>query len=365
MKESITNRQIALILFGVIVGYGVMGLPKNVAENAGTGGWITLLIATAMAAIFTYIFTYLGYVHENKTIYEYSKMLTGNFITAIFMFLFIIEFFLFYTMVVRASSEIIKLTVLIKTPVWALCLLYYLVVYYLIIKDFSIIVRIMEFYGMFIIIAYLIVHFLIATQGKLINVRPYFGQADIITYFKASVVTVLPFLGIEILGIIPFRKAVNGKKVFKYTVSMIVFIGFLYILVVESCVSVIGVDGIVYYKDALLSTIRRIDIEWLQFLRRLDAIFLMSWIMSTFCTITLFSYGTAFLLSKYFKRINLKLLIFILMIISFYVSLLPKTFNDIQKIMDYSSYLGFPAISFIPIILLIITKVKKYDKKVK
>lgn len=365
MKKTLTNIQIAFILFGIIVGYGVMALPKNVAENAGTGGWITLLISTSIAVIFTYIFTYLGYVHENKTIYDYSKMLTGKFITAIFMFLFITEFFLFFTMAVRASSEIIKLTVLIKTPVWALCLLYYLVVYYLIIKEFRIIARVIEFYGIIIVMSYLVIHFLIFSQGKLINIRPYFGQADIMTYLKSSTVTVLPFLGIEILGIIPFSKTINGKKVFKYTTSMIVFIGLLYILVVESCISVIGIDGIIYYKDALLATIRRIDIEWLQFLKRLDGIFLMSWIMSTFCTIALFSYGTVFLLSKYFKKINLKLLIFILMVISYYVSLLPKTFDDVQKIMDYSSYLGFPTVSFIPIVLLIITKVKKHDKKVK
>lgn len=365
MNENLTNRQIAFILFGVIVGYGIMGLPKNVTENAGTGGWITLLISTVIAIIFTCIFTYLGYVHENKTIYEYSELLTGKFITGVFMILFFIEFFSFFTMAIRASSEVIKLTVLIKTPVWSLSLFFYLVVYYAVIKRLRIIARILEYYGMLIIIAYLIIHFLISTQGKLINLRPYFGSTDIMTYFKSSIVTLLPFLGIEILAIIPFNKKVNNKKVFKYTVSMIVFIGFLYILVVESCVSVIGVDGIIYYKDALLATIRRIDIEWLQYLRRLDGIFLMSWIMSIFCTVTIFAYGSIFLLSKYFRNVSFNLLAFIVMAISFYLSQVPETFDEIQKIMDYSSYLGFATIVFIPVLLLIITKVKRYDKNIK
>ncbi|WP_432405209.1 GerAB/ArcD/ProY family transporter [Wukongibacter sp. M2B1] len=365
MKENLTNRQIAFMLFGYIVGYGIMGLPKNIAESAGTGGWITLLIATAIAVIITYIFTYLGYIHENKTIYEYSKILTGKFITAIFMFIFFIEFFFFFTMAIRVSSEIIKLTVLIKTPVWALCLSFYLVIYYILLKGLRIMARVIEFYGMIIIMAYLIIHFLISTQGKLINIRPYFGEADIVTYFKSSIVTILPFLGIEILAIIPFNRKINNKKVFKYTVSMILFIGLFYILVVESCISVNGVDGIIFYKDALLATIRRIDVEWLQFLRRLDGIFLMAWIMSIFCTATINAYGAVFLIGKYFKKINRNLLIFIIVVISYYISQIPKTFNDVQTILDYSSYLGFATMGFIPILLLIITKVKKYDKKTK
>lgn len=365
MNENLTNRQIAFILFGVIVGYGIMGLPKNVTENAGTGAWISLLMATIMAVILTYVYTYLGYVHENKTIYEYGQILTGKFIAALIMIIFFVEFFIFFTTIIRASSEVIKLTVLIKTPVWALCLVYYLVIYYIAIKRLRIVARLSEYYGILLILALLTIHILISTQGKIINIRPYFGSSDIMTYLKATSSTILPFLGVEMIAIIPFNKKVNNKKVFKYTLSMIGFIGLLYILIVESCISVMGVDGIIFYKDALLATIRRVDIEWLQFLRRLDGIFLMVYIMAVFNTATIFAYGSILILSKYFKKINFKLLSFIVMVISFYISQMPKTFDDVQEIMDYSSYLGFITLGFIPIVLLIITKVKKYDKKVK
>lgn len=364
MNESLTNRQIAFILFGVILGYGVIGLPKDIAEKTGTGGWITLLIATAIMIFFTYIITYLGYVHQNKTIYEYSKLLTGKYITTLFMSIYIIEFFMFFTMEIRIVSEVIKLTVLIKTPVWALSLLIFLVAYYTVIKRLRIIARLSEFYGILIFIAILVIHYLIFTQGKLINTRPFLGTEDTITYFKASILTILPFLGVEIITIIPFDRKKNTKKVFKYTILMIGSIGLLYIIVVESCVSVMGVDGIVNYKDALFATIRRIDIESLQFLRRLDGIFLPIWIMAVFCTITIFAYGTVFLLSKWFKKTNFNFLTLIVFMISFFVYRIPKSFDDVQKVLKYTSYLGILTIVIIPGILFIITKVKKYDKKI-
>lgn len=365
MNESLTNRQIAFIIFGIVVGYGVLNLPKNIVENAGSGAWFTLLIGTVITMIFTYIITYLGYVHENKTIYEYSNILVGKYITSIFMIIYIIYYFMLFTMIIRMSSEAIKLTVLIKTPVWALSLLFLSVVYYAVIKRLVVIARICEIYGLIIIIGIIIIHLAISTQGKLINLRPFFVVGDIQAYLKATLVTIFPFLGIEILAIISFNKKKNNKPIFKYTAFMVGFIGILYILIVESCISIMGVDGIVHYKDALFATIRRVDIKSLQFLERLDAIFLTIWIMGMFCTASIEAYGSIFLISKWFKNIHFNILAFILIFLSFIVGQIPNTINEVEKIMDYISYCTLITAGLIPMILFLITKVKEYDKKIR
>lgn len=360
MNESLTNRQIAFIIFGITVGYGIMRLPKNIAQTAGTGGWITLLIATAIASISTYIIIYLGYIHNDKTICEYSELLTGKFISKLIISIYGIEFFLFFTMAIRASSEVIKHTVLIKTPIWALELLYYVVVYYAVANGLRIIARINEIYGIIIITGILVLTFILFTQGKLINLRPYFGSSDITTYLKASLVTVIPFGGMEILTIIPFNRRKNNKNVFKYAVSMVVLIGFIYILIVESSISIMGVDSIIQYDDALLATVRRIDVRTLQFLRRLDGLLLAVWIMAVFCTVVLHMYGAVFLISKSLKKINYHTTEFVVVILSFVISQIPQTFNQILKILEYFGYLTVVTILVIPSTLLMITKVRRY-----
>lgn len=365
MNESLTNRQITFVLFSAIVGYGVMSLPKDLAESAGTGGWITLLISTSIAIFFTYIITYLGYIHKEKTIYEYSELLVGKFITFLFITIYIIYFFVIFTMITRLSCEVIKLSVLIKTPIWATSSLFLLVTYYVIINRLRIIARLCEIYGVLIIIAYLTIFFLISTQGNLINIKPFFNSENITTYLKATSATITPFLGIALLTTIPFYKKTNNKKIFMYTIIMMGFIGLLYIFVVESCISVMSVAGIVYYKDSLIATIRRINIKWLQFFTRLDGIFLIAWVMAVYCTIVTFAYGSIFLLSKYLKKIHFNLLTFIVLLLSFIVSQIPKTINDVQNIITYFGYVGALTIGGIPLVLLIITKVKKYDKKTK
>ncbi|TCO77449.1 GerAB/ArcD/ProY family transporter [Marinisporobacter balticus] len=362
MNESLTNRQIAFIIFGVLIGYGVMELPKNVAENAGTGGWLSLLIATAITIIFAYMITYLSYVYKNKTIYEYSERLTGKFITHIFMIIYIFYYFLGFTMITRVSCETIKLTILLKTPIWVLSLLFSFVIYYAVIKRLRVIARVCEIYGIFIIIAALLIHTSLFTQGKLINLRPFFVLEDLPLYFKSTLNMIFPFLGIEILTIIPFAKK-NHKKVFKYITLMIVCISFFYIMIVESCISVMGVDEIVHYNDALYATIRRVDIPAFQVIRRLDGIFLIAWIMAIFCTITIWCYGAIVLLSKLFKKIHFNLLAFIVVFMGYIVSQMPTTYDQVKKVLDYMSYYGLVVMGIIPTILFFITKVKKYDKK--
>ena len=207
------------------------------------------------------------------------------------------------------------------------------------------------------------IHLSISTQGKLINLRPFFVVEDIQKYLKATLGMVFPFLGIEMLAIISFNKN-NNKKIFKYTAFMIGFIGIFYIFIFESCISVMGVDAIIYYKDALFATIRRIDIKSLQFLERIDGIAFNLWIMAIFCTVFLEAYASTFLISKVFKNIQFKLLVFIVMVLSFIVSQIPKSFDEVEKILEYISYLGIVTAGVIPTILFLITRVKKYDKKV-
>ncbi|SKC85608.1 GerAB/ArcD/ProY family transporter [Maledivibacter halophilus] len=365
MNNTLTDRQIAFILFGIVVGYGIMPMAKNVAEGAGTGGWFTLLIATIISIIFTYMVTYLGYVHRNKTIYEYSEILVGKFLTKIFMIIYIVYFFLFFTIIVRMSSEVIRLTILLKTPVWVLCLLFLIVVYYAVSRGIRTIARICEIYGLMIIIFLLIIQISIFTQGEIVNLKPFFVIDDIKLYISAISTIIFPFIGIEILTVIPFDKKENSKRLFLYNILIIALIGFLYILVVQSCISVMGVDGIILYKDSLLATIRRIDIPYLQFFRRLDGIFLPIWIISLFCTLILAAYGSIFLTGKLFKKFQHKKIFFIIFTASFIVAQIPRTINDIEKLLDYTSYLGVIVVAPIPILLFIATKVKKYDEKSK
>jgi spore germination protein len=94
MNNYLTNKQLSFILYCLIIGCGVINLPKNAAESAGIGAWLSLIITTIIFMFITYMITYLQYVYEGETLYEYSQQLVGKLITYLLVIIYIIYFFI-------------------------------------------------------------------------------------------------------------------------------------------------------------------------------------------------------------------------------------------------------------------------------
>lgn len=353
----------AFIIFVSLSGYSIAELPKIMAQNAGTGSWFTIMMTVPLAAIAAYILTWLGYMHKNKTLFEYSNLLAGKFFTYIFTVIYYIYFLAIVTLMNRLSCEIIRGNVLRETPIWAVSLVMLTLVYYAASTRLTNIGRLFEFYGMIVIIVIIAIHTIMFTEGDLINIQPFFDFSQLGTYFRSIQYSIMPFLGIELLTTIPFHKE-NNKKVFLYITLAIVSVGLIYIYVIESCFSIIELDEIVYYWDALFVTIRRLDVPYLQFLRRLDGIYMVVWNMAVFCSVTMLAYSATVYGTKLFPTIGFHINLLIIIVSAFIMGILPQTLEDASYIFKiFTTYIGFIPAALIPTILFILTKVKKYDKK--
>lgn len=363
MKDFLTNRQISLILYASIVGYGVIDLPTVVAENSGTGAWFSISIVTCIFVLFTYIITYLQFTYEGKTIYDYSEKLIGKLMTNIFSTIAMIYFILFFSIVCRGYCETINTIMLPKTPIIYLCLITYIVICYALIKGINTIARTCEIYIILSIIGFIFINLILCTKGKLVNIKPFFNISEITRYIKSSTNLIFPFLGIEVLFTIPVNKTIN-KGIFKYTNLMIVFIGLMYIFISESTISNIGVSTAVLLKNTVFQAVYGIDIPYLEFLRRPDGIYIVFWSLNAVCTLCAWGYAAVVTTSKLIRVNNSKSIIIIVTSISFIISQIPKNGEQIKSIIKYNSYLGVVIAIIIPTILFLITKVRKYDKKV-
>lgn len=363
MNKALTNRQISLILYSIIVGYGVVNIPQSTARVAGTSGWIPLLINTIISILVTYMITYLCYAQEKQEFLEYSTKLVGKVITYIFMLIYILYFFMFYTMLIKIYADTLNTSILSKTPVWSLSLLFFLVVYYALTKGLNTIARICELYGLFSILSFITINTVLFTHGEAVNLRPLIMPESIFTYIKACFKTIFPFLGMEALLFIPINKNSN-RKVFKYTTSIVIFIGLLYIYIFESTISVSGVDVITSYKSSLFLVVKGVEIPYLEFFRRLDGIYIVYWTMNIFCSTCLWSYGASSFINQLFTKLQYKHIVLFVTAIGFIVSQIPKKMEIVELLIKYNGYMGLLTAFIIPCILLIITKVKKNDKKV-
>lgn len=362
MDKFFKNNQLIFVIYCVTVSYGTINLPRVIAENAGTGGWISLILTTAIFLFIAYIITYLQYNHSEQTLFEYSSDLLGKPITYIIIIIYIVYFFINFTMIARIYAEILKLIFLLKTPTIAVCFLLYLVVFYTLKKDLGTLVRLCTIYGSINIIGFILINFSLLSKGKLVNIMPLFNFNDVLTYINTSKKTIISFAGIEVLLFIPLSKDKN-KKIYKYTLLTMIFIGTLYIFLTEVCISVVGIESLVYYKATVFNVIRGLDLYYLEFLRRLDGIYIIFWTMNTFCSICIWGTGTIVFTKKIIPRIKHTPLLVITILASFIVSQLPKTKDRVQDILEYNGKLGYITFLVIPLILLIAMKVKNNDKK--
>lgn len=363
MKESITNKQYIFVLFGALVGYGIMGLPKVLAEEAETGAWISIIMATIVAVILTLCITYLNYTHKEKTLYEYSELLLGKVLSKIVVIIYIVFFFALFTLIVRLTSEVIKYSILPNTPYWAICLALITLVVFAVSKGMGNVVRLSVLLGIFVMLVAISTHIVVFMEAEAVNLQPVLGTGEVMDYFKGAGMAVLSFIGIEVLLLLPLGKQ-NDKKIFAYNGITAGVIGLFYIFVVLSCIGVMGVHSIVHYRDALLATIRRVSIEELDFLKRLDGIVIVGWIMAVVTTLSFLGYGVASLTNKFFKDNNRSYnwVVIIVGILAFIGTIIIPDFEQVREWLNYATYGAAFTAAFIPILLSIITRAKGYGK---
>jgi len=362
MNTPLTNRQIAFVVYCTIVGFGIIGIPRDMAEAGGTGGWIPVAILTVIFMLNVYIISYLGYINHDKTLLEYSERLVGKFFTRIIAVIYSIYFFMYFTFITRIYAETVRITMLPRTPSWVITFVFFLLLYYSISKGLNVIVRVCEMYGFINIVGNIFMSIIIFTQGEIINIRPLFVEEDLTMYLSGTSKLIFAFLGGEMLFMIPFSKEKNSK-VFKYAPAIVGIIGAMYILIGESAISIGGIELVKLYKASVFNVVRGLDVPYLEILRRLDGIYIIVWSLNIICSLSLWGYGVQQCINKGMKIKENKFILALIISAGFITAQIPKSTNDVEKLLKYNGYLGYITSLSIPLILLIITKVKKYDKK--
>ncbi|WP_077368605.1 GerAB/ArcD/ProY family transporter [Anaerosalibacter sp. Marseille-P3206] len=361
MKQYLTNRQISLLLFAVIVGYEIVNLPKNIVESAGTGGWITLIINTLFFMFMAYVITYIQYNNENKILYEYTRDLYGKYISTIITTLYILYFMLIVSLILRMYSEVLRLVFLNKTPIWATLFVFYFIAMFAVSKKLHAIGRLAEIYSLIVIIGYLFIIGIMLTKAKLINVQPFFESSQVKKYLKSTFNLIFPFLGIEAVFFIPLNKK-NNTNIFKHTILTILGIGILYIIIFESVLSIGGIENIINQKTIVFQTLRGLDVYKLETLRRLDGLYLMFSTMNLFTSICVFVYGTTNLINEVLPKIKTKYILLTVTIAQYIISLLPRSVMEVESGIKMTSKLGIICGIVIPLIIFITMQVKKNEK---
>lgn len=359
MINTITNRQMAFILFLTLTSVTILTIPKVMAETAGVGSWITIMIISVIFGLLAVLFTRLNQAFPGRALYDYSQDLVGK-AGCLIISVFYAQYFLIAgVFLCTTMTGMLHANFLFKTPEWAFLLAGLPVFGYSAYKGPTNVARIFELYGAVFLIGLLVVHANMLIQGDVVNILPLVIPSEIGEVFGAMKEAVISFLGIEILTVLPLTK--NNKKASKVAFLTLLGIGLMYVLVVESSIMMVGIHEIKYSEYPLITAFRQVQLKHIEFLRRVDVLYLTIGIMGIFVVISVLYMAVVEYVSRLIPRANRAAVVIAVGAAIFVVSFIGLNIQNFDEILtNYITYAGFLAAGAIPLLLWIIARVKKY-----
>ncbi len=363
IPNSIRNGQMVFILFLSLTAVTLITLPKAMALSAGHGFWITLLISSVIFGLVAVLITKLNMMFPGETLYDYSRRIVGKaptYVIGVFYMLYFLTVSFFLCM---SFSDILHFDFLLKTPRWGELIVGIPLFGYIAYKGVTTVARLFVVIGALLLVFMTFVFVTMLIEGRPERVLPLFVPSETGKYLSAVKDTVTPFLGMELLTIIPFTKKNKGAP--KIAFFTVVGIGLFYMLSVAGCYMMLGSNEIVYHNDALIEAIRLVEYPSVQFLQRIDVFYLTFGFTGIFTTKALVYMAITEYFCRMFPKVKRIYPVIGIGIIVFFLSVFTEDVKDLEfTVGSFIAVMGLIAAAVIPGLLYIIAKVKRHAGKI-
>lgn len=359
MPNSITNRQLFFILYLTITAYSMIDLPKNMAQTAGKNSWIAIILTSIVFAFAIIIIAKLNNMFQGQVFFDYSQEIVGKFFAYALGIYFVINFLFVAVYLKIKISGLIKSNFLPKTPSVVVLIAGIILFAFVAYKGITNVARLFEIYGLLVLIVILLLSILMLTQGMSFNVMPLFIKYEVKGFPDAFRYLIPAFSGIEILLIIPFTA--KNKKAPKVAFFSVLAIGLIYVLIVESTIKILGLNNTRCLNDSFIEAMRLIEMPLIE---RADIFYLTFGLAGLFSGMIIVFTGIVEFSCKIFSKAKRIVIVIIVAILLFVLSLCAMKINIIGDI--YKKiwiYMVICSGIFIPSIVFIIAKIRKYPRK--
>ncbi len=362
MKSDVSNRQIFFLLYLTLTTYTLISIPKVLAERAGTGAWVPILIMTAVFSLLVVLVVRLGNKFPGRMLFDYSQEIVGKFFGYVLSIFFALYFLLISVYLNVQLTSVLKSEFFPKTPDWAMLTAGVAVFGCMAYKGVNSVVRFIEIIGPVYLLTAFAVYFIMLLQGDISNILPLFRPSEATRYLAASKDIILSFLGVEILTIVPFAKH-NGKRADVTAFFTLLFIGFSYVLAVEISYMMLGIHNIQIYSHALIEAIKVVNIPVLE---RVEILYLTVGFFGLVAGVCVVYLALVEYAARLFSKVDRKLIVLVLGVLIITLSRIGQTAKDSDKFFEaVIPIIGMIAAFLIPALLIMIARVRGLGQKTK
>jgi spore germination protein (amino acid permease) len=344
---EITFMQYIFLINCMTVGVGFLGLPRILAEKAGTDGWMTLIIAWILTTAASLVVIQVMKKHPEGTVLDLITKYMGKWAGRIGAILVALYFFYFgYTGIIY-SILIIKEWLLPQTPSYVIMILLLIPTYTIMCKGLGMLGRYVEIVVL-ISIWIPLVYFFQLNNAHWLHLFPLLknGWSPVYAAVPETFYYHVGFAATFILY--PFLKDKQHASKAIIISNTMTFVGYLFITIV--CFIYFSPDEIQQFNNPTINVLKTIEFK---FLERLEMLFIafylfvfsMSWIPPLYISI----FCTGWLLGKQDHRNHLRALCVLIAVCTYFFM---PTFNQSESMNKILGQIGFGFEYIFPIFLL-------------
>lgn len=361
--NEISSAQVFIFVVSAQVGFGILSMASNLAEDIGHDGWIAVVFAGLVTAFLIFLIVAALKRFGNLTILEINNLIFGKYIGGFFSTL-IISYLTYATvLMLRNFNDIIRLSALRLTPPIVLTSFIMIPIVYLSWYGLKYICRYSTLKVLLIVfvVGY---YMLLAKYYRFTFLQP-IGAAGAMNIIKVSFSPFTSFIGYELLTLIyPYIK--DRKKVLKSALYANAFTVVFYFITVAFLTGFFGevmLAQLLYPVFSLARAYRAPVFE------RLDLFFISLWFPIMISTVLVYYFCAYNSLKKLLHIENdkpkCKILICCFSIAVILLSRLPKDMIQLRTLFDQLGYIatGYVGYIFICYLLSFIKKGNKNNEK--
>ncbi|PQP81524.1 spore gernimation protein [Paenibacillus sp. PCH8] len=364
MKQSsskINTSEVIVVVINSILGAGILTLPRTISKAVGTPDvWISVLMSGVLVTGISLLLVTLSRRFPGKTVFEFVPEITGKWISYLLGLLIIVYFVVLCSFEVRVMAEITSMYILERTPTWVTIMVSLWIGIYMISGGLKVIIRVFEIVLPVTLLLLALVFLLSSKMFELDNLRPVLGDG-FMPVLKGIKPSALSYSGYEVLLIITAYMADN-KGSNKAAIYSILSCTIIYLVTIVLVVGNLSLPGIQTRMWPTLDMVRSFEIEGFLF-ERYESLFMVFWLMQIFATYAFKHYFASVGIRDLFRLKNVTGIQFAMLPVLYVIAYLPKNLEETLALGDFLGNISIFLFGLLPLLLLLISFVRKKGGK--
>lgn len=332
--------EMGITIISVIIGVGILTLPRGLAEEVGTtDGWISIFISGLFVMIFVYLYTRLQRSFPEQDLIQYiGDGKIGKWLAKLFSIFYLLYWICALAYVARILSIVVKMYLLPSTPSEVIVALILLTTTYAVSKGIQGVIHLNLLFFPIVTITLFLLHAFNIGNLHLNYMLPMLseGVKPIMTGLEQ---TFFSFLGIEVLFFLFTYMKKSDIRAAPVNISVAI-VTLLYIMITVSAFSIFGLEKTKVITFPSIEVAKVIEAPGGIF-ERLESLMITIWIMTVFNTITVLQFLSVHILKKHLIQRNVGIWLSALTtFLIFMVAFIPNSISEVFSFSTIVAWLG-------------------------